>query len=137
MKLFLAIFCIALALLLFLSVIVYFILSDKRDKKQALLKQENLSDLESLISAASRASDEELKELVKLYLQDYKLGLKISANLDELTKKKLEFVSTLAANPQASAKTISYLNKELKQNSSSYKQEIDAYEYMGLAKRMQ
>lgn len=137
MKLFLAIFCIALALLLFLSAIVYFILSDKRDKKQALLKQENLSDLESLISAASRASDEELKELVKLYLQDYKLGLKISANLDELTKKKLEFVSTLAANPQASAKTISYLNKELKQNSSSYKQEIDAYEYMGLAKRMQ
>lgn len=136
MKLFLAIFCIALVLLLFLSAIVYFILSDKRNKKQALLKQENLSDLESLISAASRASDEELKELVKLYLQGYKLGLKTSANLDELTKKKLEFVSTLAANPQASAKTISYLNKELKQNSSSYKQEIDAYEYRGLAKRM-
>lgn len=68
-------------------------------------------------------------------MQTHKLGLKTSKELDEATKKKLEFVSALAAKINASAQIVSYLNKELKKISGSCKKEIDAYEHMGLAKR--
>lgn len=63
------------------------------------------------------------------------MGSKTSKDLDEATKKKLEFVSSFASNANASATNVSFLNRELKKLSNSYKKEIDAYEQMGLAKR--
>ncbi len=79
-----------------------------------------------MIIAASdvKLTDIELKELAKLYVQTHKLGSKTSKELDEATKKKLEFVSALAANINASAQTVSYLNKELKKISGSYKKKL-------------
>ncbi|HDZ5064861.1 TPA: hypothetical protein RTH13_000240 [Campylobacter jejuni] len=145
---FFVVFCAALVLLLFLSIIAYLITSDgkKTAKKQktnqtkqhATEKTKKFdTDLDKMIIAASDATltDIELKELAKLYVQTHKLGSKTSKELDEATKKKLEFVSALAANANASAQTVGYLNKELKKISGSYKKEIDAYEHMGLAKR--
>lgn len=144
---FLVIFCTALSLLLFLSIIAYLIASDgkKTTKKQKTNQKQHIvektkkfdTDLDKMIITASDAklTDVELKELAKLYIQTHKLGSKISKELDEATKKKLEFVAALAANINASAQTVSYLNKELKKISGSYKKEIDAYEHMGLAKR--
>ncbi|HDZ4932118.1 hypothetical protein OLP40_00515 [Campylobacter jejuni] len=145
---FFVVFCTALVLLLFLSIIAYLITSDgkKTTKKQktnqtkqhATEKTKKFdTDLDKMIIAASniKLTDIELKELAKLYVQTHKLGSKTSKELDEATKKKLEFVSALAANANASAQTVSYLNKELKKISGSYKKEIDAYEHMGLAKR--
>lgn len=143
---FLVIFCAALALLLFLGVIAYLIISDgkKTIKKQKTSQKQHVAektkkfdtDLDKMIIAASdKLTDIELKELAKLYVQTHKLGSKTSKELDEAAKKKLEFVSALAANINASAQTVSYLNKELKKISGSYKKEIDAYEHMGLAKR--
>ncbi|HEB7570640.1 TPA: hypothetical protein RZH71_001795 [Campylobacter coli] len=138
------IICTSGALLLFLGLIAYLIISD--DKKRNI-KQKNTentvqarkidSDLNKMIVAASdlKYSDSDLKELAKLFVQTHKLGSKTSKELDEKTKNKLEFVSALAANPKASPQTISFLNQELKKISASYKKEIDAYEQMGLAKR--
>ena len=68
-------------------------------------------------------------------MQTHKLGSKTSKQLDEKTKHKLEFIAALASNVNASVENISFLNKELKKISNSYKKEIDAYEQMGLAKR--
>ncbi|EFC32717.1 hypothetical protein C414_000230063 [Campylobacter jejuni subsp. jejuni 414] len=145
---FFVVFCTALVLLLFLSIIAYLITSDgkKTTKKQKINQTKQHvtektkkfdTDLDKMIIAASniKLTDIELKELAKLYVQTHKLGSKTSKELDEATKKKLEFVSALAANANASAQTVSYLNKELKKISGSYKKEIDAYEHMGLAKR--
>ncbi|APA55963.1 hypothetical protein D9Y79_02080 [Campylobacter coli] len=140
------IICTSGALLLFLSLIAYLILSDNK-KKNKNKKQKNTentakarkfdNDLNKMIAAASdlKYSDRDLKELVKLFVQTHKLGSKTSKELDEKTKNKLEFVSALAANPKASPQTVSFLNQELKKISASYKKEIDAYEQMGLAKR--
>lgn len=144
---FLVIFCAALALLLFLGVIAYLITSDgkKTIKKQKTSQKQHVAekiknfdtDLDKMITTASdtKLSDIELKELAKLYVQTHKLGTKTSKELDEITKKKLEFVAALASNSNASVQTLAYLNKELKKISGSYKKEIDAYEHMGLAKR--
>lgn len=143
---FLVVFCVALVLLLFLGVIAYLITSDgkkttkkqKTNQKYATEKTKKFdTDLDKMIIAAcdTQLTDMELKELAKLYVQTHKLGSKTSKELDDATKKKLEFVSALASNVNASAQTVSYLNKELKKISGSYKKEIDAYEHMGLAKR--
>ncbi len=144
---FLVIFCAALALLLFLGMIAYLITSDgkKTIKKQKTSQKQHIAekiknfdtDLDKMITTASdtKLSDIELKELAKLYVQTHKLGTKTSKELDEITKKKLEFVAALASNSNASVQTLAYLNKELKKISGSYKKEIDAYEHMGLAKR--
>ncbi|EAJ0636748.1 hypothetical protein SNK24_000575 [Campylobacter jejuni] len=141
------VFCAALALLLFLGMIAYLITSDgkKTIKKQKTRQKQHIAekiknfdtDLDKMITTASdtKLSDIELKELSKLYVQTHKLGTKTSKELDEITKKKLEFVAALASNSNASVQTLAYLNKELKKISGSYKKEIDAYEHMGLAKR--
>ncbi|EAL1123122.1 hypothetical protein B7669_05355 [Campylobacter coli] len=136
--------CTSGALLLFLGLIAYLIISDDKKRNVKQKNTENTiqarkidSDLNKMIVAASdlKYSDSDLKELAKLFVQTHKLGSKTSKELDEKTKNKLEFVSALAANPKASPQTISFLNQELKKISASYKKEIDAYEQMGLAKR--
>ncbi|EAK3000868.1 hypothetical protein C7L41_01275 [Campylobacter coli] len=132
------IICTSGALLLFLSLIAYLILSDNKKKNKKQKNTENTAkarkfdnDLNKMIAAASdlKYSDRDLKELVKLFVQTHKLGSKTSKELDEKT------ISALAANPKASPQTVSFLNQELKKISASYKKEIDAYEQMGLAKR--
>lgn len=136
--------CTSGALLLFLGLIAYLIISDDKKRNVKQKNTENTvqarkidSDLNKMIVAASdlKYSDSDLKELAKLFVQTHKLGSKTSKELDEKTKNKLEFISALAANPKASPQTISFLNQELKKISASYKKEIDAYEQMGLAKR--
>ncbi|TKX33172.1 hypothetical protein [Campylobacter aviculae] len=144
---FLAIFCVAIFLLLFLSLIAYLITSgdkkiSKKNKNTPSVKQKKAkkvfdTDLDNMIATAadSNLTDSDLQELAKLYVATHKLGSKTSKELDDAVKKKLEFVSALASNMNASAQTVSFLNKELKKISGSYKKEIDAYEQMGLAKR--
>ncbi|MBK2001179.1 hypothetical protein ACD575_00625 [Campylobacter sp. LH-2024] len=145
---FMVIFCVALALFLFLSLIAYLITSgsskkiSKKDKNIPTAKPKKAkkvfdTNLDNMIAAAAdpNLSDSDLQELVKIYVATHKLGSKTSKELDEATKKKLEFVASLASNINASPQTVSFLNKELKKISASYKKEIDAYEQMGLAKR--
>ena len=135
----LIILALGVILLLFLGLIAYFIVKDdaKNVKKVEEKNPTFSTDLEQMIITASNESlsDNALKELATLFVKTHKLGTKNSETLDENTKKKLEFISAFSANAKASAKTISFLNKELKKISNSYKKEIDAYEQMGLAKR--
>ncbi|EGK8254816.1 hypothetical protein IO478_000299 [Campylobacter coli] len=141
---FLVIICVSGALIFFLGLITYLIISDDKKKNKKQKNTENTdqalkfdTDLDKMIVAASdlKYSDSDLKELARLYIKTHKLGSKTSKDLDEKTKNKLEFISALAANPKASPQTVSFLNQELKKRSASYKKEIDAYEQMGLAKR--
>ncbi len=133
----------ALILSCFLAVVVFLILSvNKKSVKKPSLKTQTKgkkfsTDLDAMIQAAkdTSLSHSELNELIKLFVKTHKLGSNTSKKLDEKTKHKLEFVSALASNLSASVENISFLNKELKKISNSYRKEIDAYEQMGLAKR--
>ena len=136
---------VALFLLSFLAVVAYLILNEGKkyhktshSKPQTQIKNKKFStDLDKMIESAknTRLDNNELKELIKLFVQTHKLGSKTSKQLDEKTKHKLEFIAALASNVNASVENISFLNKELKKISNSYKKEIDAYEQMGLARR--
>lgn len=86
------IICTSGALLLFLSLIAYLILSDNKKKNKKQKNTENTAkarkfdnDLNKMIVAASdlKYSDRDLKELVKLFVQTHKLGSKTSKELDE------------------------------------------------------
>ena len=129
---------VALFLLSFLAVVAYLIHKTSHSKPQTQIKNKKFStDLDKMIESAknTRLDNNELKELIKLFVQTHKLGSKTSKQLDEKTKHKLEFIAALASNVNASVENISFLNKELKKISNSYKKEIDAYEQMGLARR--
>ncbi|TBR81581.1 hypothetical protein DU472_02480 [Campylobacter novaezeelandiae] len=135
----------AILLLIFLSIIAYLIINDGKKNKKLKTSNNKVAkktkvfdtDLDKMIATAKDASlsDEDLKALAQLFMSVHKLGSKKSKELDEATKKKLDFIAALSSNNSASPQTISFLNKELKKVSASYKKEIDAYEQMGLAKR--
>ncbi|EAH7072129.1 hypothetical protein KJK44_000507 [Campylobacter upsaliensis] len=138
----LIVLCAAGVLLLIFALISFLILggrekTSKKIEKAVVFKKKFSTDLEVMIvkAADTSLSDSELKELATLFIATHKLGSKTSKDLDEATKKKLEFVSSFASNANASATNVSFLNRELKKLSNSYKKEIDAYEQMGLAKR--
>lgn len=142
MYIFLVAAIVALVLLFFLGFLTLLILSEgKKPKKsnqaQKAKKTAINTDLDKMIESArsSNLSDSELRELAKVFIDTHKLGSKTSKELDEKTKRKLEFISAFASNANASVESMSFLNKELKKISNSYKKEIDAYEQMGLAKR--
>lgn len=135
-------FCAAGVLLLIFVLMTFLILggkekAPKRAKNEVHPKKKISTDLDVMIAKAEdlSLSDKDLKELAAFFVATHKLGSKTSKDLDDKTKKKLEFVSSFASNANASAASVSFLNKELKKLSNSYKKEIDAYEQMGLAKR--
>lgn len=133
----------AAGILLFIFALMTFLILGGREKtskkieKVVVSRKKFSTDLEEMIARAADVSlsDGDLRELAALFVATHKLGSKTSKNLDEATKKKLEFVSSFASNANASATNVSFLNGELKKLSNSYKKEIDAYEQMGLAKR--
>lgn len=131
----------ALMLFVFLGILTYLIVNEgkksQKQPKQGVKSKKISSDLDNMIVMAQDKSlnENDFKELATLYVKTHKLGSKTSKDLNEATKKKLEFVSAFASNPKASPQVISFLNRELKKVSNSYAKEIDAYEQMGLAKR--
>lgn len=141
MTLFLLVLLGAIFLLAILAIIVFLIMSENKKSKaqvsKKISKNPPITDLESMIKKAKdeNLSDEELKELAKLFVATHKLGSKTKKELSKEVKDKLEFVCAFAANSKSSAVSISFLNSELKKLSASYAKEIDAYEQMGLAKR--
>ncbi|MBS4240664.1 hypothetical protein CVU5213_02785 [Campylobacter vulpis] len=138
----LIVLCAAGVLLFIFALMTFLILGGKektpKKAEEAVVSKKKFStDLEKMIAKAADTSlnDSDLKKLATLFIATHKLGSKTSKDLDEATKKKLEFVSSFASNASASATNVSFLNRELKKLSNSYKKEIDAYEQMGLAKR--
>lgn len=144
-QVFFIVLIVAILLLIFLSIIAYLIINDGKKNKKLKTSNNKVSkktkvfdtDLDKMIATAkdTSLSNEDLKTLAQLFMSVHKLGSKKSKELDEATKKKLDFIAALSSNNNATPQTISFLNKELKKVSASYKKEIDAYEQMGLAKR--
>lgn len=142
MKHWLIVIIAAFVLFIFFSILTYLILNDGSKKHQENKKSQTSgrkfdTSLEKMIATATDAnlSEQELKELALLFVKTHKLGSKTSKDLSEDAKKKLEFVSAFASNNKSTPNLVSFLNRELKKISASYKKEIDAYEQMGLAKR--
>ncbi|OCX43397.1 hypothetical protein A7X81_00330 [Campylobacter ornithocola] len=93
----------------------------------------NISNIEDFISKANTAKNsQEIQTLILQFLNSQKFG---SNPKDSATKRKLDFISAVSANANATPKNISFLNNELKKRYKALKKEIDAYEQIGLAKR--
>ncbi|RKO64097.1 hypothetical protein CKA54_07180 [Campylobacter sp. P255] len=126
---------IALVVVIALGVILilFFTHKDKQPNKTNINKTPKISGIEDFISKANAAKNsQEIQALILQFLNSQKLG---SNPKDSATKRKLDFISAISANANATPKNISFLNNELKKRYSVLKKEIDAYEQIGLAKR--
>ncbi|TXE89271.1 hypothetical protein FPD38_00825 [Campylobacter volucris] len=134
-----SIFAIVLILILLIIlifgivVLIYFNHKNKNSKRQDTKSSIRISGIEDFIAKANSAKNSQtIQELILQFLNSQKLT---SNPKDSNTKRKLDFVSAISANANATPKNISFLNNELKKRYSSLKKEIDAYEQIGLAKR--
>ncbi|TWO24693.1 hypothetical protein [Campylobacter insulaenigrae] len=127
------IFILILAIVLGIAAIIFFNRNDKNTKQQNLKPNISTSNIEDFISKANSAKNSQaIHELILQFLNSQKLN---TNSKDKSTKRKLDFVSAISANSNATPKNISFLNNELKKRYMSLKKEIDAYEQIGLAKR--
>ncbi|AJC88039.1 hypothetical protein [Campylobacter insulaenigrae] len=127
------IFILILAIVLGIVAIIFFNRNDKNTKQQNLKPNISTSNIEDFISKANSAKNSQaIHELILQFLNSQKLN---TNSKDKSTKIKLDFVSAISANSNATPKNISFLNNELKKRYMSLKKEIDAYEQIGLAKR--
>jgi len=141
LKTYILVIIVVCALVCFLLSLAFLLLKDtkkdQKSKEKPTIAKVEVMDLEDLIRSANneKLNDLELKELAKIYIRTQKLGGRKAKELSDKTKRQLDFITSLSANPNASAKTISFLNTELKKNSMSFAKEIDTYEQIGIAKR--
>ena len=121
-----------LILLLLVCVIVLFRVSKKNEPTNSRTREKTLDDfLEEALSFKGEA----LQELIQSFINTHKLPYRQSEVLSAEAKKKLEFVRNVASNPNATAKHISFLNRELAKRYGTYKTDIEAYEKLGVEER--
>ncbi|EAK9994592.1 hypothetical protein [Campylobacter lari] len=126
---------VALVVVIILGVllVLFFTHKDKQPNKSNAAKAPKISNIEDFISKANGAKNsQEIQALILQFLNSQKFG---SNPKDSATKRKLDFISAISANANATPKNISFLNNELKKRYKALKKEIDAYEQIGLAKR--
>ncbi|AJD02165.1 membrane protein [Campylobacter lari] len=126
---------IALVVVIILGIllVLFFTHKDKQPNKTSTIKATQISNIEDFISKANGAKNsQEIQALILQFLNSQKFG---SNPKDSATKRKLDFISAISANANATPKNISFLNNELKKRYKALKKEIDAYEQIGLAKR--
>lgn len=119
-------------LVLLVLVVVLFRVSKKNEPSQTKERERTLDDfLEEALSARGQS----LQELIESFISTHKLPFRQSETLSSEAKKKLEFVRNVASNPNATAKHISFLNRELAKRYGTYKKDIDTYEQLGVEER--
>ncbi|EAI4298787.1 hypothetical protein A0U20_07290 [Campylobacter lari] len=126
---------VALVIVIILGIllVLFFTHKDKQPNKSNVTKAPKISNIEDFISKANGAKNsQEIQALILQFLNSQKFG---SNPKDSATKRKLDFISAISANANATPKNISFLNNELKKRYKALKKEIDAYEQIGLAKR--
>ncbi|MCV3377727.1 hypothetical protein [Campylobacter sp. IFREMER_LSEM_CL2194] len=126
---------IALVIVIILGIllVLFFTHKDKNTNKSNITKTPKIINIEDFISKANDAKNsQEIQALILQFLNSQKLG---SNPKDSAAKRKLDFISAISANANATPKNISFLNNELKKRYKTLKNEIDAYEQIGLAKR--
>ncbi|WP_291951830.1 hypothetical protein [Campylobacter sp.] len=113
--------------------VIFFNRNNKNLKQQELKSNLAINDIEDFISKANSAKNSEtIHQLILQFLNSQKLNTNLK---NKATKRKLDFISAISANNNATPKNISFLNNELKKRYNSLKKEIDTYEQIGLAKR--
>ncbi len=131
----------AVALLL-VAVLVIMLLNSKNTKKKASkninVKKEKIKEpeitFEELLAIvkSKRSSTNDLSKAVIQLVRHFPFPEKKGNVLSDEAKKYLDFVFSVASHPNANAKLIAFMDKELKRANPSYKVEIDVYEDRGL-----
>ena len=121
-----------LILLLLVCVIVLFRVSKKNEPTNSSAREKTLDDF---LDEALSFKGEALQELIQSFINTHKLPYRQSEALSAEAKKKLEFVRNVASNPNATAKHISFLNRELAKRYGTYKTDIETYEKLGVEER--
>lgn len=120
-----------LIFMLFVLVLVLFRVS----KTAKLDEVEKIRTLDDFLNEALNLRSDALQELIEAFISTYKLPYRQGQSLSAEAKKKLEFVRNIASNPNATAKHISFLNRELAKRYGTYKTDIETYEKLGLEER--
>ncbi len=128
----------AVALLL-VAVLVIMLLNSKNTKKISKdIKKEKIKEpevtFEELLAIvkSKRSSANDLSKAVIQLVRHFPFPEKKGNVLSDEAKKYLDFVFSVASHPNANAKLIAFMDKELKRANPSYKVEIDVYEDRGL-----
>ena len=130
----------AVALLL-VAVLVIMLLNSKNAKKASKninVKKEKIKEpeitFEELLAIvkSKRSSTNDLSKAVIQLVRHFPFPEKKGNVLSDEAKKYLDFVFSVASHPNANAKLIAFMDKELKRANPSYKVEIDVYEDRGL-----
>ena len=122
----------ALLLVALVGIVIALAMSKKNAPAAKAARARSLQDL---ISEGRVFSGTNLQSLIDEFIETQKLPFRQSENLSTEAKSKLEFVRAVASNKNATAKHISYLNRELVKKYGTYKADIESYEKMGLGER--
>ncbi len=128
------------AALLLIAVLVIMLLGSKNTKKVSknINKKEKIKEpeitFEELLAIvkSKRSSTNELSKAVIQLIRHFPFPEKNGNIVSDEAKKYLDFVFSVASHPNANAKLIAFMDKELKRANPSYKMEIDVYEDRGL-----
>lgn len=123
--------CFVLILALFIFILVLF----RASKKNEPVSKDRAKTLDDYLDEALSFKGQALQELIESFISTHKLPYRQSETLSAEAKKKLEFVRNVASNPHATAKHISFLNRELAKRYGTYKTDIEAYEKLGVEER--
>lgn len=118
-------------LVLFIFILVLF----RASKKNEPALKERAKTLDDYLEEALSLKGQALQELIESFISTHTLPFKQSEALSAEAKKKLEFVRNVALNPNATAKHISFLNRELAKRYGTYKTDIETYEKLGVEER--
>ena len=127
--------------LLAVIILIGVLLNMKKNKKVVIEKKESkekvvdpevtFEDLLRVVKS-KRSSTNELSKAVIQLVRHFPFPPKRGSSVPKEAKEYLDFVFALSSHPNANAKLIAFMDKELKRANPSYKMEIDVYEDRGL-----
>lgn len=109
---------------------------NKLNKNKKTKDQNKQSEIISLIKTATNQNLEkdEIKKLVQIFLS-LNFPLKNGNKITKEAENYLNFILLISSHKNADAKIISHLSIESKKKNTSYSQEIEEYEEIGISSR--
>lgn len=118
-----------------IGVVLMLSLSKKGASEKKVNSNARERTLDDFLEEALSFKGQALQELIESFISTHKLPYRQGEALSAEAKKRLEFVRNVASNPNATAKHISFLNRELVKRYGTYKMDIEAYEKLGIEER--
>ncbi len=118
-----------------IGVVLMLSLSKKGASERKVNSNARERTLDDFLEEALSFKGQALQELIESFISTHKLPYRQGEALSAEAKKRLEFVRNVASNPNATAKHISFLNRELVKRYGTYKMDIEAYEKLGIEER--